>query len=101
MYDSRWLFGKCNTELGINMDYLWVYTSIAGALLGAACLAYVRETKIGLWGYSQFDKILDYLRDKYGLTWFDQPEDAWRKLSPKIAAKIDELEDRIKQLEKD
>jgi hypothetical protein len=83
------------------MDYLWVYTSIAGALLGAACLAYVRETKIGLWGYSQFDKILDYLRDKYGLTWFDQPEDAWRKLSPKIAAKIDELEDRIKQLEKD
>ena len=49
----------------------------------------------------QFDKILDYLRDKYGLTWFDQPEDAWRKLSPKIAAKIDELEDRIKQLEKD
>ena len=50
------------------MDYLWIYTSIAGALLGAACLAYVRETKIGLWGYAQFDKILDYLRDKYGLT---------------------------------
>jgi hypothetical protein len=100
LYDSRWLFGKCNTELGINMDYLWVYTSIAGALLGAACLAYVRETKIGLWGYSQFDKILDYLRDKYGLTWFDQPEDAWRKLSPKIAAKIDEREERINKLEK-
>ena len=47
------------------MDYLWIYTSIAGALLGAACLAYVRETKIGLWGYAQFDKVLDYLRDKY------------------------------------
>ena len=82
------------------MDYLWVYTSIAGALLGAACLAYVRETKIGLWGYSQFDKILDYLRDKYGLTWFDQPEDAWRKLSPKIEAKVDELGERINRLEK-
>ena len=80
---------------------MWIYTSIAGALLGAACLAYIQKTKIGLWGYSAFDKILDYLRDKYGLTWFDQPEDAWRKLSPKIAAKIDELEDRIKQLEKD
>ena len=69
------------------MDYLWIYTSIAGALLG-------------LWGYAQFDKILDYLRDKYGLTWFDQPENAWRKLSPKIAAKIDELEERINRLEK-
>ena len=82
------------------MDYLWIYTSIAGALLGAACLAYVRETKIGLWGYAQFDKVLDYLRDKYGLTLFDQPADAWRKLSPKIAAKIDELEERINKLEK-
>ena len=82
------------------MDYLWIYTSIAGALLGAACLAYVRETKIGLWGYAQFDKVLDYLRDKYGLTWFDQPADAWRKLSQKIDAKIDELEERINKLEK-
>ena len=27
------------------MSYLWIYTSIAGALLGAACLAYIRETK--------------------------------------------------------
>ena len=77
------------------MDYLWIYTSIAGAIIGAAFLAYIRETKIGLWGYAQFDKVLDYLRDKYGLTWFDQPADAWRKLSPKIAAKIDELEERI------
>ena len=100
MYDSRWLFSKCNTELGINMDYLWIYTSIAGAIIGAAFLAYIRETKIGLWGYAQFDKLLDTLRDKYGLTWFDQPVDAWRKLSPKIAAKIDELEKRINKLEK-
>ena len=60
------------------MSYLWIYTSIAGALLGAACLAYIRETKIGLWGYKQFDRMLDWLRDRYGLTWFDQPEDAWR-----------------------
>ena len=79
---------------------MWIYTSIAGALLGAACLAYIQKTKIGLWGYAQFDKVLDYLRDKYGLTWFDQPADAWRKLSPKIAAKIDELEERINKLEK-
>ena len=51
-------------------------------------------------GIDQFDKVLDHLRDKYNLTWFDQPADAWRKLSPKIAAKIDELEERINKLEK-
>ena len=47
----------------------------------------------------QFDKFVDWLRDKYGLTWFDQPEDAWKKVSPKIAKKIEELENRIKILE--
>ena len=36
-------------------DTLWIYTSIAGALLGAACLAYIQTTRIGLWGYAQFD----------------------------------------------
>jgi len=81
------------------MSTMWIYTSIAGALIGAACLAYIQKTKVGLWGYAQFGKLLDYLRDKYNLSWFDQPEDAWRKVSPRIAKKIDELETRIKLIE--
>ena len=81
------------------MSTMWIYTSIAGALIGAACLAYIQKTKIGLWGYAQFDKTVDFLRDKYNLRWFDQPEDAWRKVSPRIAKKIDELETRIKLIE--
>jgi len=80
------------------MDYLWIYTSIAGALLGAACLAYIRDTRIGLWGYSKFDQILDWLRDRYGWTWFDQDPEAWKKVNPKIAAKIQELENRINEM---
>jgi hypothetical protein len=82
------------------MEYLWIYTSIAGALLGAACLAYVRDTRIGLWGYSKFDQACDYLRDKYGWTWLDQDPEAWKKVNPKIAAKIQELENRINDLSK-
>tara|TARA_R110002072_G_C7816906_1_gene523032 strand:+ start:670 stop:984 length:315 start_codon:yes stop_codon:yes gene_type:complete len=80
------------------MEYLWIYTSIAGALLGAACLAYIRDTRIGLWGYSKFDQILDWLRDRYGWTWFDQDPEAWKKVNPKIAAKIQELENRINEM---
>ena len=38
-------------------------------------------------------------RNRYGLTWFDQPEDAWKKVSPKIAKKIEELEKRLKIVE--
>jgi hypothetical protein len=33
------------------------------------------------------------------LTWLEQPEDAWKKKYPKIVAKIDDLEARIKNLE--
>ena len=81
-------------------DRLWIYTGIAGSIFGALFLAYMRDTRIGLWVYSKWDNLLDYIRDKFGWTWFDQPEDAWRKISTRIAKKIDELENRIKKLEK-
>jgi hypothetical protein len=44
--------------------------------------------------------MLDFLRDRYGWTWFDQPEDAWRKKYPHVTKKIDTLEKRIEELEK-
>ena len=78
---------------------LWIYTSIAGAMLGAACLFYVRDTRVGLWGYSQFDKVADKLRDKFGWTWLDQDPDAWKKVNPKIARKIEQLEERLNNIE--
>ena len=80
-------------------DTLWIYTSIIGALLGAAFLAYFKETKAGLWSYAKLDQFLDYLVDRWGLTWLEQPEDAWRKKYPKITKKIDDLESRLKELE--
>jgi len=40
------------------------------------------------------------LRDRYGWTWLNQDADAWKKVNPGIAKKIDELETRIKKLEK-
>jgi hypothetical protein len=82
------------------MDYLWIYTSIAGALLGAASLMYIKTTKIGIWGYSLFDKVLDFIRDKYGITWLDQDPNAWKKAYPEISSKLDELEAQIKELQK-
>ena len=88
-------------EMITNMasDRLWIYTGIGGSILGAAFVAYLRTTRIGLWGYAKFDLILDYLVERWGLTWFEQPEDAWRQKYPRITAKIDELEARISKLE--
>ena len=80
-------------------DTLWIYTAIAGALLGAAFLAWFKETRAGIWGYSLFDRTLDFLVNRWGWTWLQEPPDAWRKKYPKVTKKIDELEMRIKNLE--
>ena len=80
-------------------DTLWIYTAIAGALIGAAFLAWFKETNMGLWGYSLFDKTLDHLVNRWGWTWLQEPEDAWRKKYPKITKKIDEMELRLNNLE--
>tara|TARA_B100000424_G_C22944238_1_gene502463 strand:- start:4906 stop:5202 length:297 start_codon:yes stop_codon:yes gene_type:complete len=80
-------------------DRLWIYTAIAGSLLGAVFVAYISTTRIGLWGYTQIDRIIDYLVERWGLTWLQQPEDAWRKKYPKITNKIDEIEGRLQKLE--
>jgi hypothetical protein len=82
------------------MDYLWIYTSIIGALLGAASLKYIKTTKIGIWGYSSFDKLLDFIRDRYNVTWLEQDTNAWKKAYPEISAKLDVLEAQIKELQK-
>lgn len=82
-------------------DTLWIYTSILGALIGAAFLAYFKDTRLGLWMYNSLDSCLDYLVAKYGWSWLEQPEDAWRKRYPKITKKIDDLESRLQKLEGD
>lgn len=81
-------------------DTLWIYTSILGAVAGAAFLAYFKETKAGLWAYAKLDQSLDYLVERFGWTWLEQPEDAWRKKYPKITNKIDEIERRLNELDK-
>lgn len=81
-------------------DTLWIYTAIAGSLLGAAFLAYFKDTRAGLWSYNKLDDFLDMLVERYGWSWFQQPTDAWRKKYPHVTKKIDEMEKRIEQLEK-
>mgnify|MGYP001204658400 CR=1 FL=1 len=81
-------------------DTLWIYTGIVGSIFGALFIAYMRDTRFGLWLYGKWDFVLDFVRDRYGWTWFDQDADAWRKVNPNIAKKIDEIETRVKELEK-
>ena len=80
-------------------DRLWIYTAIAGSIFGALFIAYMRDTRIALWVFGKWDTLLDTIRDRYGWTWFNQDPDAWKKVNPKIATKIEQLEARIEELE--
>jgi len=81
-------------------DTLWIYTAIIGSILGAAFVAYLRTTRIGIALYSQFDSMVDALVNRYGFTFLKQDDDAWRKKYPHVRNKIDDLEKRIERIEK-
>jgi hypothetical protein len=81
-------------------DRLWIYTALIGSLFGLAFSTYFKSTYIGLWLYAKFDLTLDYLVERWGWTWLEQPKDAWRQKYPHVTKKIDELEARIKKIEK-
>ena len=80
-------------------DRLWIYTALVGSLFGLAFSTYFKSTRIGLWMYGKFDLVADYLVERWGLTWLQQPTDAWRKKYPHVTKKIDELEGRLQKLE--
>ena len=81
-------------------DTLWIYTAIAGSLLGAAFLFWFKDTKMAIWAVGKFDATLEYLVKRWGWTWLQNEPNAWRKKYPHVTSKIDELEDRIKKLER-
>ena len=81
-------------------DTTWIYTAISGSLLGAAFLAWFRNTRTALYLMSVFDRTLDSLVDRFGWDFLQDDPEAWRKRYPKVTKKIDDLEKRIKELEK-
>jgi hypothetical protein len=81
-------------------DTLWIYTAIAGSLLGAAFLFWFKDTRMAIWAVGKFDGTLEYLVQRWGWTWLQNEPNVWRKKYPHMTKKIDELEARIAELEK-
>ena len=80
-------------------DTLWIYTAIGGSIIGAAFLAWFRNTKAALYLMGKFDGLLDYLVDRFGWEWLQDDPEAWRKRYPKVTKKIDDMERRLNDLE--
>jgi len=80
-------------------DTLWIYTAIGGSIIGAAFLAWFKNTKAALYLMGKFDGLLDYLVYRFGWKWLQDDPEAWRKRYPKVTKKIDDMEKRISELE--
>lgn len=81
-------------------DTLWIYTAILGSLAGAAFLFWFKDTKMATWGVAKFDAFLEHLAIRWGWTWLQNDPEAWRKKYPRITDKIDSIEARLAELEK-
>ena len=81
-------------------DRLWIYTALAGSIFGALFVAWATDTRIALWAYGKWSALLNFFVERWGWTWFKQDPNAWKKLNPNLSRKIEELENRIKKLEK-
>tara|TARA_B100001778_G_scaffold324597_1_gene319119 strand:- start:358 stop:606 length:249 start_codon:yes stop_codon:yes gene_type:complete len=80
--------------------WIWLVSSIAGSILGSAADSWFADTKLGRWFYKKIDDVSTWASKKLGLKVL-QDEDNWKKKYPNVAKHIDDLEARIKKLEKE
>jgi len=84
-----------------NTRIVWFFliSSIASSIIGNATNSWFSETKMGKWFYRKVNDVASWASRKLGLKVLANEAD-WKKNYPNVALKIDNLEARIKQLEK-
>ena len=80
--------------------WLFLISNIAGSILGSAANSWFADTKLGRWFYKKVDDVSTWASKKLGLKVL-QDEDNWKKKYPNVSKHIEELEARIKKLEKE
>ena len=80
--------------------WFWLISSIAGAILGNAADSWFSDTKLGIWLYKKVDDVATWASNKLGLKVL-KDENNWRVKYPNVANKIEELEARISNIEKE
>ena len=78
--------------------WFWAISSIAGSILGSASSAWFEKTAMGRWFYKKIDALYNWAAKRHGLEIL-KSEDKWRKKYPNVAKKMDELEQRLQDLE--
>ena len=80
--------------------WIWLVSSIAGSLLGAATTEWFKDTTAGKWCFDKYLDIAYWANERYGFDILDKEEISWKIKNPNINQKIITLEQRIAELEK-
>ena len=80
--------------------WFFLISSIAGSILGNATNSWFADTEAGIWFYDKVDDVSTWASKKLRLKVL-QDENNWQKKYPNVSKKIDELEARLKKLEKE
>ena len=86
--------------VGRRVMWFWLISSIAGAILGNAADSCFADTKLGIWLYKNVDDVATWASNKLGLKVL-KDENNWRVKYPNVAKKLEELEARISNIEKE
>jgi len=81
------------------MWFFLIY-SISSSIIGMAAESWFADTKLGVWFYKKVDNVSTWASKKLGLKIL-QDEQNWKTKYPNVAAKIEKLEARINELEKE
>ena len=81
---------------------MWVFlvSSIASSIIGSAADSWFADTKLGIWFYKKVDYVSTRASKKLGLKIL-KDENNWKAKYPNVAIKIQELEARIENIEKE
>ena len=87
---------------GVGWGVMWFFliSNIAGAILGNAANSWFADTKLGIWFYNKVDNVSTWASKKLGLKIL-KDEYNWKTKYPNVAMKIEKLEARIEELEKE
>ena len=79
---------------------MFLISSITSSIIGMAAESWFADTKLGVWFYKKVDNVSTWASKKLGLKIL-QDEQNWKTKYPNVAVKIEELEARINELEKE
>tara|TARA_A200000159_G_C7298239_1_gene328876 strand:- start:42 stop:284 length:243 start_codon:yes stop_codon:yes gene_type:complete len=79
--------------------WFFLIKAIAGSIIGNATATWFKKTKLGVWFYNKVDSLYNWAAERYNVKVLTDEEKRMAKF-PTLKAKLEEMEKRIKKLEK-